>query len=133
MARKNDLTFKITATDADGNVVECTSTPAMWALADEWVDSLMASGAHTEEWRTRKLINGFEYLALQRELAGKTDENGEPVFPDMRIDGKPTLPAVAWMIDAYDVDWEPIGGTDVDEDSNANPTQAGAGDGPEPA
>ena len=105
--RSGDLEMTIAFTPAGGGeTVEAQSTPSMWALADEWIDSVMAQNIaagrdHTRAWYNGKLISCIELQAAQE--AGLVAQGG---FSLVRI---------AEMLNAYDVEI-------VDEDGGAEAT-----------
>lgn len=106
-----EMTIKFTPAGG-GDAVELQSTPSMWALADEWVDTIMAQNIamhrdHTRTWYNDKLIKCIELQAAQ--AAGLVPQGGF------------SLVAIAEMLNVYDVDLpEPDGG----EEAPANPTTA---------
>ena len=99
--------------EAQGEPVEAQSTPSMWALADEWIDTIMAQNIaagreHTRAWYNSKLISCIELQAAQEE--GLMPQGG---FSLVRI---------GEMLNAYNVDI-PEEGDDA-EDGDPDPTSA---------
>ena len=85
-----NLELLIKATDADGDEVVMTTTPSMWMLADEWVDTMRARGNHSEVW----LMNKVEQAIWLQCMI----ENG--LLEPMPIN----LASIGTMLNAYDVE-----------------------------
>ena len=95
MARKKlgALEFKLTFKPySGGKPIQTVTTPSMWALADEWVDSLTAAGGHTAEWYDAKL-GGMLFALAARDLG---------LIPD----GELGVGSIAEVLNAYDIDME---------------------------
>lgn len=73
-----------------GEAVETTTTPSMWALADEWLDSLIYSDPHTPAWIEQKLLQAIYLQAARSE--------------GLAAPGDITLEAIAEMVNALDID-----------------------------
>lgn len=85
--------FRLTFRPADGGEERTiVSTPSMFALADEWADTLRAAGGHTEDWVNAKMA-GAIFLLAAIEL-GLVDS--QPV----------TLGGVAQVMNDFDVDMD---------------------------
>lgn len=114
MAKKlGALEFELTFTPYDGGKpAKTVTTPSMWALADEWVDSLRAAGGHTAEWYDSKL--GGAIFALAAMDLGLMPEQPLGVAP------------IAEVLNAYDIDMKT-----ADEVAGANPTPTAPAEDPE--
>ena len=116
MAEKGmgDLEMRIRFTPAGGgDAVELQSTPSMWALADEWIDNIMAQNIangrdHTRAWYNGKLISCIELQAAQA--------------ADLVPQGGFSLVRIAELLNAYDV--EIVDEEGGDGDGDADPTTA---------
>lgn len=87
------------------------STPAMWAMANDYQDKLMAEGEHTKGWIITKYVNVLAMLAAKK--AGVIQINK----------GIPSLEAQAQFINDYEVsDVSHQYKADKEEDDAANPT-----------
>ena len=116
MAKKKlgALEFELTFSPYDGGkAVKTVTTPSMWALADEWVDSLKAAGGHTSEWYDSKL--GGAIFALAAMDLG--------IIPEAPLGVAP----IAELLNAYDVDM--VSGDEQGE--NPTPTDPEGGPAPE--
>lgn len=61
------LEFAFELTEADtGEKKTVVSTPSMWAIANEYQDSLIAEGGHTGSWVMAKYLNVLVMLAAAR-------------------------------------------------------------------
>ena len=99
------MEFRLTFTPMDGGEpVEVVSSPSMFALADEFTDTIRAKGGHTEEWMSSKLAGAIFVLAARD--AG--------LMPDGPLD----LASIAEVMNAYDIDMEDP------EPGEENPTTA---------
>ena len=96
--------FLLTFTPQDGDPVEVVTTPSIFALADEWADTLRAKGGHTDEWVDQKFGGAMFLLGAQE--AG--------LMPD----GPITLEAIAEVMSRFEVDMQT-----ADEVAGENPTQ----------
>lgn len=108
-----EITF---APEAGGDAVKATSTPSMWAIADEWVDTLRATAAahgllHTKAWYDGKMVAAIQLQAAR--AAG--------ILPE----GPLTLGKIAEMLNAYDVSMPKDAGTG--DGAGPDPTGAAAG------
>ena len=85
--------FKLTFTpNGGGDPVETVTTPSIFALADEWVDTIRAEGKHTPEWCDRQ-FGGAMFLLAAQDLG-------------LAPKGPITVEAIATLLNAYDVDME---------------------------
>lgn len=98
--------FLLTFTPHDGgDPVEVVTTPSVFALADEWADTIRARGEHTDEWVDQKFGGAMFLLGAQD--AG--------LMPS----GPITLAAIAEVMSRYDVDM-----ATADDEPAANPTRS---------
>lgn len=103
-------------TAKDGRSVETVTTPSMWALADEFCDTIRLTKKHTEAWVLRKL--GF---AINMQAA-----RAEGLFEDGPID----LDSIAQFLNDCTV--EAVASQKAGADGE-DPTQAAPEEGPEAA
>ncbi len=95
---------------AGGAPVEGVTTPSMWAVADEWCDTLRADGSHTDRWLELKMVDAICLQAAQAE--------------GLMRGGAPTLARIAELKNLYSYEMTD-GGDGGDADPNA---QAPAGE-----
>lgn len=60
-----EIAFRLTPNG--GEPVVTVSTPAMFALADEFADTLRALGGHTDQWINSKFVAAIAVQAMQAE------------------------------------------------------------------
>ena len=106
-----EFLLRFTPTDG-GETVEVVTTPSIFALADEWADTLRAKGDHTSEWVDQK-FGGAMFLLGAMEAG---------LMPD----GPITLASIAEVMSRYEVDMQT-----ADEVAGANPTPSAPEDAPE--
>lgn len=108
-----DLEMRIAFTPSGGGETVVTqSTPSMWALADEWIDTVMAQNVaagrdHTRAWYNGKLIACIELQAAQA--------------AELVPQGGFSLVRIAEMLNRYDVELveEKAGGEDGPDPTTA--------------
>ena len=89
------------------------STPAMWAIANDYQDKLMAEGEHTKGWIITKYVNVLAMLAAKK--AGVIQINK----------GIPSLEAQAQFINDFDLsDVSHEYKADKEDDESVNPSKA---------
>ena len=60
------LEMRILIEPLDGSEpTDTTTTPSMWANADQWIDSIVYEKPHTRTWVTNKLVQGIYLLAAE--------------------------------------------------------------------
>lgn len=106
------LESAIEITTLDGQKTKTITTPAMWALADEFADSLRMEGGHSEQWIIRKLSFAIHMQAAR----------AEGLFPEGPID----TASIAEFLNACEVRHLPSdpaseGGADEEDPTQAAP------------
>ena len=62
------LEMRILIEPLDGSEpTDTTTTPSMWANADQWIDSIVYKKPHTRTWVNNKLVQGIYLLAAESE------------------------------------------------------------------
>ena len=61
------LEFALRIVPSEGEAFEVVTTPSEFARADEFIDTLRATGKHTEKWLNNKALPAIALLAAQRE------------------------------------------------------------------
>lgn len=65
--KAGSLEFVFRLTDREtGEKVDVTSTPAMWAHANEYYDRLIAKGGHTQAWTLTRYLTALAMLAAAK-------------------------------------------------------------------
>jgi len=88
-----------------GAPVEGVTTPSMWAVADEWCDTLRAEGSHTDRWIELKLVDAICLQVAQAE--------------GLMRGGAPTLARIAELKNLYGYRMTDDGREGGDADPNA--------------
>lgn len=60
------LEFALRIVPTDGEAFDVVTTPSEFARADEFIDTLRASGLHTERWLIARTTPAIAMLAAQR-------------------------------------------------------------------
>lgn len=108
-AKLGALEMRVLIEPRDGSEpTDTTTTPSMWAAADQWLDGLLWEEPHTRAWIDQKLVQGIYLQAAQSE--------------DLMRAGDLSLERIAEFVNLYEV-------TPLDDDGNPiEPEAEGGGD-----